>query len=153
MDTWSAPAAHTHAAEGYQLVIQEHLNHNYHQVTGQHKNYNKLKLRHPKLWITSMSNELRQLDLVLGDIIKSGTETIIFIHKHQIRAGRKATYTNAVCDYIQLKYDPYRVQITVGGDRLIYLCNPSAPDASLLGSKIIFNSNISTPGDQFFARI
>ena len=49
---------HTHVAAVAQLIIQEHLNHIYHQVTGQYENCNKLKLRHPKLWTNSMSNEL-----------------------------------------------------------------------------------------------
>ena len=78
-----------------------------------------------------------------------GTDTIFCIHKNQVPAGSKATYTNAVCGYRPLEDDPYRVQITVGGDILIYPGNPNTPAASLLDSKIILNSKIPTPGAQF----
>ena len=68
------------------------------------------------------------------------------IHKNQVTEGRKATYSNGVCDYRPLKDGPYCVQLTVGDNRLIYPGDPSAPAASLLESKIIFNSTITTPG-------
>ena len=98
-----------------------------------------------------MSNELGQLASGVGNRMKSGTETIFLIHKHQVPVGSKATYSNAVCYYIPLKDDPYRVRLTVGGDRLVNLGDPSAPAASLLESKIIVNCIILTPGAQFFA--
>ena len=41
-------------------------------------------------------------------------------------------------------------EFIIEGDRLIYLGDPITPDISLLGSKIIFNSTISTPGAQYF---
>ena len=137
---------HIRTASVDQLVIQEHLNHIFHRVSGKRKTYDKLKLWHPKRWITSASNELVQLDLCLLDRNKYGTEFIFIIHKHQFPAGRKATYANAVCDNITLKCYPYPVRLTVGGDRLIYSSNPSAPATSLLDSKTIFNTTISTPG-------
>ena len=65
-----------HAEAVFQLVIQEHLNHLYHPVTGQCETYGKLKLRHPKFWITSMSHELGRLASGVGDIMTSGTDTI-----------------------------------------------------------------------------
>ena len=85
--------------------------------------------------------------------MKYGTETIFFIHKHQFPAGRKATYVNEVYDYRKLKDDPYCVRLTIGCDRPIYPGYPSTPSASLLDSKLIFNSTISTPGAQFFAQL
>ena len=42
------------------------------------------------------------------------------------------------------------MRLTVRGKRLIYSGGPSAPAASLMDSKIIFNGTISTPGAQFF---
>ena len=60
-----------------QLVIQEHPNHIYYLVTVQPKNYDKLKLLHPKCWTTIMSNELVWLDSGVGYIMKSGTETFL----------------------------------------------------------------------------
>ena len=67
---------HTRESESAQLVIQEQLNHIYYPVTGQHKTYDKIKLWHPKIWITSMSNEIGQLASGVGGRMKSGTETI-----------------------------------------------------------------------------
>ena len=67
---------HTRAVTVAQLVIQEQINNTYHSVTGQSKSYDKIKLWHTKCWITSMSNELVQLDSGVGDRIKSGIETI-----------------------------------------------------------------------------
>ena len=109
-------------------MLQEHLNHLYHQFTGQRETYDKLKLQHPKRWITSMSNELGRLASGVGDIMTY--------------SGRKATYSKAVCDYRLLKDEPYRVRPTVGGDILIYPGYPGAHDASILDSKTIFNSTI-----------
>ena len=51
-----------------------------------------------------------------------------------------------------LKYDPYRVRLTVGGNRLIYTGDPIDPDAPLLESNIIFNIKISTLGVHFILR-
>ena len=63
----------TRAAVVPQLVIQDHLNHLYNPVTVQRETYEKLKLQHPKRWITSMSNELGCLASVVGDRIASRT--------------------------------------------------------------------------------
>ena len=75
-----------------------------------------------------------------------------FIHKNQVPAGRKATCANAVYYFTPFKYDPYRVRLTVGGDIFIYQGDPSTPVESLLDSKIIFYSTISTPGALFFVQ-
>ena len=48
-----------------------------------------------------------------------------------------------MCDYRPLKPEPYRVILTVGGDRLEYLDDASSPAESLLESKILFNFTIS----------
>ena len=67
---------HTRAASVSQFVIQEHLNNIYHTVTDQRETYDKLKLQHPKRWITSMYNELGRLASGVGDRIPSRIETI-----------------------------------------------------------------------------
>ena len=113
-------------------MIQENLNHLYHPVTCKRETYEKLKLRHPKRWITSMSNELGRLDSGVVDIMTSGTDTIFFIHKNQVPAGREAKYANSVYDYRPLKDNSHHVRLTVGGDRLIYPGGPIAPTESLL---------------------
>ena len=153
LNTWRQDPhlLHTCAAAVAQLVIQEHLNHIYHSVTGHRKNYGKLKLLHTKRCTISMYNELGRLASGVRDRIKSGTETV-FIWKNQVPAGRNATYSNAVCDYRPLKDEPCHVRLTVEGDRLIYPGDTRAPAASLLDSKPIFNITISTPGDPFLHR-
>ena len=49
LDTWrhDPHLYHTCSVALSQLVIQDYLNHIYHPVTGQRKNYDKIKLQHP----------------------------------------------------------------------------------------------------------
>jgi hypothetical protein len=79
----------------------------------------------------------------------TGSNTIFFITKAEVPTGRKATYANAICDYRPTKDDPWRVRLTVGGDKLDYPGDPGAPAASLLEAKLILNSVISTKGAKF----
>jgi hypothetical protein len=125
------------------------VNHMYHPVTGMRENYDQLKKREPDRWNRSMANEMGRLAQGVGTRMKSGTDTTYFIKRNQVPKGKKVTYANAICDYRPLKDDPYRVRLTVGGDRLEYAGDASAPAASLLDSKLIFNSTISTPGAKF----
>ena len=50
----------------------------------------------------------------------SYTDTINFIPKHEVPNGKDVTYATYVLDYRPLKSEPYRVKITVDGDRLTY---------------------------------
>ena len=59
--------------------------------------------------------------------------------------------SNALFDKRPLEYDPYHMRVTVEGKRIIYPGDKLAPASSLLDSKLILNSTISTPGDQSFA--
>ena len=119
---------HTCTATLSQQVIQENLNHIYHPFTGQRGNYDKLKLRYTKRWTNSMSNELGRLASGVGYRMKSVTETIFFILKHQVTCRKKYTkYSNAVCDYIPLQDHPYCVRLTVGENRIIYIGNTITP--------------------------
>jgi hypothetical protein len=79
-----------------------------------------------------MANELGRLAAGVGDRMSSGTNTIFFISKNQVPTGRKATYANAICNYRLTKDDPWRVRLTVGGDKLDCPGDPGAPAASLL---------------------
>ena len=71
------------------------------------------------------------------------TDTIDFIHQHEVPDGRDVTYATFVCDYRPLKDDPYRGRITVGEDRLSYDDDAGSPAANLLETKILINSTIS----------
>ena len=52
-------------------------------------------------------------------------------------------YATYVVDYIPLKNEQYRVRITVGGDKLIYLDDAGSLAANLMETKLLVNSTIS----------
>ena len=75
-------------------------------LTGAKKNWIKILI---KKW-----GRLEQ-DNVYGFRI---TDNIDFFHQSYVPKYRKNTYAIFVCDFRTLKYDPYRVYITVGGDKI-----------------------------------
>ena len=79
----------------------------------------------------------------------TGNENILFIPRIKLLSGRKITYSNPVCDYFPHKDDPYRIRLTIGGDKFPYPSGSGSPAATLLEAKILFSSVISTPGYQF----
>ena len=81
--------------------------------------------------------------------MKNINENIFFIPKIKVLSERNITYANPLCDYRPLKDDPYRIRITIGGNKLPYPSYSGSPAATLLEAEIIFNSVISTPGSQF----
>ena len=78
--------------------------------------------------------------------MKNGNKNIFFIPRNQVPTGQNITYENPVCDYIPLKYNPYRVRLTIGGDNIPYPSDSGSPAVTLLEAKIIFNRVILTPG-------
>jgi hypothetical protein len=143
----SHPAPYTIPLAQHSIVHQ--LNHIHHPVTGAKQSYDKLKLSDTARWTTSMANELGRLSQGVGTRMKTGTETIFYIRRDQVPPGRKATYANAVCDYRPTKDDPWRVRLTVGGDKLEYPGDPGAPAANLIDTKIVLNSVVSTRNAKF----
>ena len=96
-----------------------------------------------KIWTTALSNELGRLAQGVGSDIR-GTDTIVFIPKCDVPSTNKVTYGNFICDHRPLKtHEPYRVRLTVGGDKLDYTDDAGSPAASLLETKLILNSTIS----------
>ena len=73
----------------------------------------------------------------------NGTDTIAFISKSEVPSNKKVTYASYACDYRPLKDEPYRVRITVGGDRLDYAQDAGSPAANLVETKMLLNSVIS----------
>ena len=94
------------------------------------------------VWIKSLSNEFGRLAQGNKHGVRS-TNTIDFIHKHEVPSGRDITYASFVCDYRPLKSEPYRVRIVVGGDKLSYPSDAASPATDLLETKILLNSVIS----------
>ena len=87
-------------------------------------------------------NELGRLSNSIDNRVRL-TNTIEFIVKEEVPKGCTVTYANFVCDYHPLKSEPFRVRLTVGGDRLEYPDYDSSPTASLLEPKLLLNSTIS----------
>ena len=97
------------------------------------------------VWGTSLSNELGRLAQGVRDIV--GNDVIDFISYQDVPNNKKVTYANMVCGYRPLKSDPYRVRLTVGGDKLDYFLDAVSPAASLLETKILLDSVISDTKD------
>ena len=66
-----------------------------------------------------------------------------FIHKHEVPNHKLVKYVNFVCNYRPLKSEPFRVQMTVGGDKLSYDNDTGSLTASLIEAKLLANSVIS----------
>ena len=94
------------------------------------------------IWWKAIGNEFGRLAQGIGTRVIS-TDTIEFIQKNEVPLGRKVTYGNFVCDHRPLKTEPYRVRLTVGGDRLEYDSDAGSPAASLVETKLTINSTIS----------
>ena len=94
------------------------------------------------VWSRSLDNELGRLTQGFRNQVK-GTDTMEFIPKQNVPQDRKVTYSNFVCDYRPLKSEPFRVRMTVGGDKLEYPDETASPAALLIETKLIINSVIS----------
>ena len=82
-------------------------------------------------WWKDVGNELGIPVYGIDNQVRE-TNKIEFIRKEEVPTGRTFTYTNFLCDRRPLKSEPYIVRLTVGGDRLEYPDDASAPAASLL---------------------
>ena len=71
------------------------------------------------------------------------TNTIDFIQKSEVLLNRKVTYTYFVCNHKPLKQQQCQVRCVAGGDKIPYPGDSSSPAASLLNTKLMFNSTIS----------
>ena len=95
------------------------------------------------IWTKSLSNEWGRL--AQGNIhSETSTDTLEFIFKDDVPTGRRVTYATFVLDYRPLKGEPYRVRITVGGDRLTYSDDAGSPAANLMEAKILVIASYQT---------
>jgi hypothetical protein len=78
--------------------------------------------------------------------IPTGTETIRFIPKSEVPAGKTVTYLRIVAADTPHKAKNTRIRFTVGGNLLTYNGNASTKTADLTTVKIVLNSIVSTPG-------
>ena len=99
-------------------------------------------------WTTSLTNEIGRLTQGIGKNRPAhkkikGTNTLNFIKRRQVPWNAKFTYANFVCDIKTQESESHITFFTVGGDKLDYLADPSAPAVGLLDTKIHLNSVIS----------
>jgi hypothetical protein len=96
----------------------------------------------------STSNEIGRLAQGIKCGVK-GTNTIKFIRREYVPAGRKATYAYFVVDIKAHKEENECTRLKVGGDQIEYPGDKSTRTAGLTTAKMLFNSTISTPGARF----
>jgi len=122
--------------------------------TGELMEYRHLmkKPQYKQIWGHAYGNEVGRLAQGMPGRVK-GTDTITFIPKHQIPQDRwkDITYTRVCCNLRPEKEDPYRVRITLGGDRINYPGDCGTPTADLITVKLLLNSVISTPNAKFMS--
>eukprot|EP00804_Cyclotella_cryptica_P015468 CCRYP_008055-RA/>CCRYP_008055-RA protein AED:0.34 eAED:0.35 QI:0/0/0/0.75/0/0/4/0/483 len=78
-----------------------------------------------------------------------GTNTIVFIAHNEIPPQRRRHPRTIAANYRPEKDDPYRIRLTVGGNRITYPGDCGTPTADMLTTKILLNSVISTKGARF----
>ncbi len=86
----------------------------------------------------------------MGGRVK-GTETICFIHQHEVPQKRRkdVTYGSFLCTVWPKKDKPNQTCFAVGGVRINYPGEVATPTADMLVAKILLSSVISTRGAQF----
>jgi hypothetical protein len=101
-------------------------------------------------WKNAYGKELGRLAQGLHDIVK-GTDTIVFIHKAGVPQARwkDVTYGRIVANFRPEKDDPYRIRLTVGGNRINFPGDCGTPTADMITVKILLNSVISTRNARF----
>ena len=105
-----------------------------------------------EVWQQAMSNEWGRLAQGNDNGINF-TDTIDFIHRHDVPSQQKVTYGSFVCNFKPLKKEQYRIRLVAGGDILMYDEDTGAPAASLIETKLLINSVISDSdqGAQFLS--
>ena len=122
--------------------------------TGELMEYRHLikKPEYVETWTNANAKEIGRLAQGIPGVVE-GTDTFNFIKYEQIPNERKpdVTYARICCNLRPEKEDPYRVRITVGGDRINYPFDVGTPTADMQLVKLLFNSIISTPNAKFMS--
>jgi hypothetical protein len=113
-------------------------------LTGKQLEYRQLITdpRTKKLWLHSSANEFGRLAQGVGGRIK-GTNTIFFIHQHEVPKGKTPTYGRFVCSERPQKAEQERTRLTVGGNLIDYPGSTSTPTSDLTTFKCLANAVIS----------
>ena len=101
-------------------------------------------------WGHSFGNEIGRLAQGMPGRNK-GTNTLFFIHKHDVPPDRwkDMTYARIVCNVRPQKAETNRTRLTMGGDKINVPMDCGTPTANLLTVKLLLNSVVSTPGAKF----
>jgi hypothetical protein len=100
------------------------------------------------IWNEAAANEFGRLAQVAGNRI-DGSNTIFFIPRQPVPKGKIVTYRRFVVDIRPNKSEVHRVRLTVGGNLIQYPGDVSTCSADLTTSKCLWNSTISTDGDNY----
>ena len=95
------------------------------EATGQLLEYRHL-VRGPdaKIWKKAFANDLGRLAQGVGTRMRTGTNTVFFVHPSKIPEGKKVTYAKLVADLRPLKEETHRVRVTIGGGQT-YVLRPN----------------------------
>jgi hypothetical protein len=108
-----------------------------------------LKSSQGPLWEASAVDEFGRLLMGNGTTVLTGTDTMRFIPISDVPNGITPTYCVYVCAYRPEKEKPYRLRMTVGGDRVVYTGDCSTKTAELVTTKIHLNTVVSTPNGKY----
>ena len=97
-----------------------------------------------EIWKSSYGNDICRLAQGMPGR-PDGTDTIKFIRRSDVPPNKKVTYGKKECTIRPTKAEKYRVRLTVGGDKLTYHGLTATQCASLITTKILLNSTVSTP--------
>lgn len=97
-------------------------------------------------WLISGANEFGRLAQGIPSRGIEGTDTIFFIHAHEVPSARTVTYARIVCSVRPEKEEKNRMRMTVGGNLITdYPGETSTESAALETIKIHWNHTLSTP--------
>ena len=113
-------------------------------ATGKIQGYTQIIRRPYKdTWTTAFSNNIGRLSQGVGNRVK-GTNKIFFIHHFEVPVGKRVTYGRIVVSTRPNKAETHRVRINIGGDKLSYEGPTATQCASLITTKILLDSVVST---------
>ena len=119
-------------------------------TTGASLEYRHLvKGRTKAIWENSFANEIGRLAQGVGTRMPSGTNTIFFIPKEKVPAGRTVTYGIIVDEIRPQKSETHRSRLTVRENLIHFAGGVTTPTADLITAKLIFNSLLSTKKSKF----
>ena len=115
--------------------------------TGQQLEHRQL-INHPdrqlrQTWQCSSANEFRRLAQGVGGRIE-GTDTIKFLHHHEVPKNRRPTYAHFVCEVQPQKTEKEHTRLTVRGNLIDYP-DPITTRSDLVTFKMHINSTLSRP--------